>query len=416
MSVRFVRVDADSEQHLAELRRQRILCGWGLEAIPTWQRLIRTGIRDMFWIFPAEGVKEPEEVLEKLNLDRGKIGPPAPDPSFLPLGHVALDWEDYAGEPSLANKDEGVCTIATFFILLSQQGKGLGKVVMREMEKLAVSPELNAKVITLNTVDDDFASTDEYWAKQGLVKDPNYRRNEEWYGKLGYEVYRRAIPRYEMIDTNGEKYLSECVLCGWGADSVPGYINHIRDGVRTMYWIFPPEGEPDGPEVPEKLNLEREKTGPRAPDPRFRPFGHVALDWEDFAGERSLASREDGVCTISTFFILLSQQGKGLGSDSVVMREMERLVVQPPLNAKVMTLHTFDDSFASLPSYWAAQGLPFYPDYRKNPVWYARMGFEVFRQGVPRYPAVREDGTGYLAESVFMRKVLAQPEEAQAEQ
>ena len=33
---------------------------------------------------------------------------PKPSESDEPIGHIALDWVDYAGDTSLANKDEGV--------------------------------------------------------------------------------------------------------------------------------------------------------------------------------------------------------------------------------------------------------------------------------------------------------------------
>jgi GNAT superfamily N-acetyltransferase len=63
---------------------------------------------------------------------------------------VSLDWEDYEGDETLCDRENGVVTLATFFILLSQQGKGYGSVVMRQVEQMAV--EVGAKEITLNTV------------------------------------------------------------------------------------------------------------------------------------------------------------------------------------------------------------------------------------------------------------------------
>lgn len=78
-------------------------------------------------------------------------GRPPPDPSFQPLGHIALDREDYCDPPNkdLASKETGVVTLATFFILKSQQGRGLGSAAMDLVEEEAKA--LGAPWITLNT-------------------------------------------------------------------------------------------------------------------------------------------------------------------------------------------------------------------------------------------------------------------------
>lgn len=59
------------------------------------------------------------------------------------------------------------------------------------------------------------------------------------------------------------------------------------------------------PEV-EMLSLEG-KPGPPPASPSFRPLGHVSLDWVDYSGDDSLTSRDGGLVTIATFFILQSQ-------------------------------------------------------------------------------------------------------------
>ena len=84
-------------------------------------------MQNLYWIYV-----DPQPALsttEMLNLEPTKAGPPPPDPNFTPIGHVSLDWEDYGGEDELADKAKGICTLATFFILGSLQGGGLGKYV-----------------------------------------------------------------------------------------------------------------------------------------------------------------------------------------------------------------------------------------------------------------------------------------------
>lgn len=180
-----------------------------------------------------------------LNLEPTTAGPPPPDPTFTPIGHVSLDWEDYGGEAELADKAKGICTLATFFILGSLQGGGLGKyvvvvlfslrhlprkdrpltmrvcvssLVMREMEKMAAGPELDAAVLTLNTLDGDVARDPAFWARIGVPYKP--RINEDWYTRLGYTAFRRGIPRYPSVAVDGTDFLAEAVV----SRHVPGLI------------------------------------------------------------------------------------------------------------------------------------------------------------------------------------------------
>lgn len=45
LSLRLQNVNPDDEAEMTELVRQRRLCGWGEETIPTWRELIRKGDR-----------------------------------------------------------------------------------------------------------------------------------------------------------------------------------------------------------------------------------------------------------------------------------------------------------------------------------------------------------------------------------
>lgn len=44
-SIRFQPLDPDNEVQVAELKRQRILCGWGLDSVEKWLEMIRKGDR-----------------------------------------------------------------------------------------------------------------------------------------------------------------------------------------------------------------------------------------------------------------------------------------------------------------------------------------------------------------------------------
>lgn len=102
----------------------------------------------------------------------GKPGPRRPHPDFTPIGHVGLvsdvaairtgpatstdlhgrtqDWVDQENgmsEPDLGDRSRGLVIFSSFFIVLSQQGGGLGNAVIDEIE--ARAPALGAKAITL---------------------------------------------------------------------------------------------------------------------------------------------------------------------------------------------------------------------------------------------------------------------------
>ncbi|GAA5929448.1 uncharacterized protein JCM15063_004152 [Sporobolomyces koalae] len=204
--ITLVPFDPDNIVHVDTLRQQRILCDWAVDAIESWREQARRGVKGLYWVFPKDGeaartkLRLPPPEIEVINRT-GKPGPPPPYRDFRPLGHASLDWEDYDGDASLASKELGICTIATFYILASQQGLGLGNLVMKALEEKAV--ELGAKEITLNTLCGVAGKTKELWALLGLEYDPDKTRlNEFWYERLNYKVYKRA-PRYKDFAPDG---------------------------------------------------------------------------------------------------------------------------------------------------------------------------------------------------------------------
>ncbi|GJN92242.1 hypothetical protein Rhopal_005272-T1 [Rhodotorula paludigena] len=210
--VRFVRFRPDEAIDVEELRRQRVLCGWGEEKVEFWRDQVRRGVKNLYWVFPSAANEPlPWFGFEPCNFDTARSGPPPPDLSFQPLGHVSLDWEDSDNDESLCDREAGKVTLATFFLLLSQQGKGYGSTVMKEMEEMA-KRDLSATSITLNTVDGEFAVQPWWWERQGVPYSPTRRVNEKWYERLGYVAYKRGIPRYPGKTVSGEDILLEAVF------------------------------------------------------------------------------------------------------------------------------------------------------------------------------------------------------------
>lgn len=112
--------------------------------------LIILAVQCLYWIVASDPTAYPIPPDEPYNLDDG-FGPPPPDPAFQPLGHVALDREDYLDPPikELASRETGSILLASLFVLKSQQGRGLGNKVMTLCEDEA--RRLGAPQITLDT-------------------------------------------------------------------------------------------------------------------------------------------------------------------------------------------------------------------------------------------------------------------------
>lgn len=113
---RHVPIDPDDKKQIEILRQQRQLCGWGEENIPAWQALIRKGDRVRLWVLvgfhrrrlrllPSACITSQLMWWIHLNLESDES---KTSDSNVPIGHIALDWVDYAGDTSLANKEEGI--------------------------------------------------------------------------------------------------------------------------------------------------------------------------------------------------------------------------------------------------------------------------------------------------------------------
>ncbi|GAA5835006.1 hypothetical protein JCM3766R1_002068 [Sporobolomyces carnicolor] len=201
--------DPDDPVQVETLTQQRVLCGWQIDMVDTWREQARRNVKGLYWIMPADTelartrLRFPLPEREELNMSAAGsqagsgLGPPAPHQHFRPLGHASLDWEDYERDASLADRENGVITIATFYILNSQQGLGLGNVVMKALERKAI--QQGARQVTLNTLCSRAAAS---LAGSDSPLPPDTRLNESWYERLGYEAYKRE-PRYKDQDKFG---------------------------------------------------------------------------------------------------------------------------------------------------------------------------------------------------------------------
>lgn len=88
----------------------------------------------------------------------------------------------YNPDPSLADPSRGIFYISTFYVSRALQGGGLGRAAMDAIEKMAVEPPLNAKVLALDTLAREQALDDDFWKDIDL----NLQRP-----KVSYESSRR---------------------------------------------------------------------------------------------------------------------------------------------------------------------------------------------------------------------------------
>jgi hypothetical protein len=87
--------------------------------------------------------------------------------AFIPVGHISLDF--YNDDSSLADPSKGIYYISTFYVSRALQGGGLGRAAMDAIEKLAIEPPLNAKVLALDTLSREQALDDEFWKDEDLI-------------------------------------------------------------------------------------------------------------------------------------------------------------------------------------------------------------------------------------------------------
>lgn len=87
---------------------------------------------------------------------------------FIPVGHISLDF--YNEDPSLADPSEGIYYISTFYVSRALQGGGLGRAAMDAIERMAIEPPLNAKVLALDTLAREQALDDEFWKDEDLIE------------------------------------------------------------------------------------------------------------------------------------------------------------------------------------------------------------------------------------------------------
>jgi GNAT superfamily N-acetyltransferase len=178
IQLRLFEVNPPSESDLADLRAQRIACGWKVETIPQWVKEVQEGHRLMWFI--CEKAQESSHTMES-------------------IGMISLNLYD-PEDPSIANlrapdaqRGDRV-EISLLFVYPKHSGKGVGGQAIRYLEDLG--REMGARVVTMNTAIGTHIL--------------------EWYkGKLGYKECRPREKRYLIEVVRALGMPDECVYAAF---------------------------------------------------------------------------------------------------------------------------------------------------------------------------------------------------------
>lgn len=146
--------------------------------------------------------------------------------SFIPIGHIALDlypdrntkfslpqstvWikslyisRQAPNTPSLTSSLYLISSASSFF--RAMQSGGLGRSAMYQIEHLATLAPLNATTMALDTSTKEFQTTPEFLAYHSQlvgrkIEAKDFRSNEEWYVRQGYQVIARDDRGYTWVE------------------------------------------------------------------------------------------------------------------------------------------------------------------------------------------------------------------------
>ncbi|PVH76826.1 hypothetical protein DL98DRAFT_517678 [Cadophora sp. DSE1049] len=211
--------DPESPAHIERMYEQRLACGWKAEQVESWRELQRCGKFTLQWVvlsstdplYPSKIAKHttayPKQSTPLLDTATSLGGKPRPGmeitgTEFMPVGHISLNTE--YEEPGYVDAEEGLYFIATFWISPSLQSLGLGRASMDAVEKMVTSEPLNARVLALSTVANEYEGKSERWA--ALEREPPALSNQDWYARRGYVVFKTVKEKWSEKDKAGKEW------------------------------------------------------------------------------------------------------------------------------------------------------------------------------------------------------------------
>lgn len=173
-------MDLHDQDQVAELLRQRIICGWNKtpDFVASLRDAMDAGQKAVFWI-------------HKL-------------PDHSRVGHVSLDSTASPPDPGLADPhDKTVLTIANLFVLPAHRGGGLARaaldVLVRQFARQAPYGSPNCRAVAVTTISKKYHDDDEWRARfewlNGTPAPERGKANEDYYTRMGFVKWKEE-PRY----------------------------------------------------------------------------------------------------------------------------------------------------------------------------------------------------------------------------
>ncbi|KFY08671.1 hypothetical protein V492_06028 [Pseudogymnoascus sp. VKM F-4246] len=212
---------------------------------------------------------------------------------------------------------------------------------------------------------------------------------------------------------HAERMVQHRIACGWKQDYIEGWRVLQREGKMGLHWVVLSE---EDPEKETKLAQHLEKypgdatpildtatalgCKPRSPSSRsFIPIGHISLDSE--SPNPGQADASQGLYCITTLYISRAIHGGGLGR--AALDATEKMAVNEPLCAKILSLDTLANSSWNRPETWKEIERP----EMSAEDWYARCGYKAWKYIEGHIQHRDENGKVHPLDGVFMKKTVA---------
>ncbi|KAE8140461.1 hypothetical protein BDV38DRAFT_18408 [Aspergillus pseudotamarii] len=206
--------DPLSEAHRILLFKQRVECSWDMELVhEIWRNEQIRGEKCIYWItLPANDLVggEHEKLIDTAVSIHATTRQPT-EAEFMPIGHISLDSKNKKAEKlDLDIPSEHVFWIKSFFILHQLQGKGIGRAVMDEIERIAIREPLRARTLMLDTVERGDQLREEF-ARATYGGIPKIT-NQDWYSRRGYKSLGIVQNYYDSKDKNGKQWDTKAIF------------------------------------------------------------------------------------------------------------------------------------------------------------------------------------------------------------
>ncbi|KAI2473036.1 hypothetical protein F4781DRAFT_259651 [Annulohypoxylon bovei var. microspora] len=176
---------------------------WKIE----WVDAAKKGEKTLYWAVFSDTVPDREALIKKHIEAYPKESTPLRETAaeirlvprqptmaeFTPIGHVAVAIHEPEEDVKLGLPPTGAVWIHGLYISRALHGGGFGAGTMSKIETLATQSPMNAKIMALDTLSKAMQTDPEkreLMYGEGGIPAPSVT-NEDWYVRLGYEVFKR---------------------------------------------------------------------------------------------------------------------------------------------------------------------------------------------------------------------------------